>query len=492
MLISCGVADKPAAGTETNAETAGTGADGNVNSDGTNGDIMNSDGKDGSANVGGTNGSSNDTGTSDGKTVATGENDGANESGEGLPETLKDVTDTIPEHPLEWVEYGNSDGTYTKGSDIIEEEKKMDSLMESDIEDLPIVSAEDVAAYQGRSEGLYYYRHLNDTEKYLYGEIYGILDRMLDAVKVSTLDADLLGRVFLYVLYDHPEIFYVSGYNYIRYTVGDELKAIVLSGKYIFTPEERVEYTKAIDNYAARFVSSYQSVYPEGGDDYRKVKFAYEYVISTTEYVKDSPNNQNILSVMLNGASVCQGYAKTTQYLLKLLGIEATMVVGMTSKDSYHAWNLVKADGEYYYVDSTWGDASYSMGTDAGLSAADLEALNQISYDYLLVNDNMIKTTHMPTDINLMPVCSSLNDNYYVREKLWFSSVDDAQIKAAFDRAYAEGRKYVTLKMSEASVYVNMKNYLLVDQNLFNYLQGDVTSVTYAESPDRLYMIFWL
>ena len=483
MFVSCGMADKLATDTSavTNAATA-EGTENIANPDGANADGANSANANGADKNGdGTQGSVNDA-----------ENKDAANDDEGLPENLKEVTTEAPEHPLEWVEYENADGSYTKGSDIIEEGKTLNSFTESDVNNLPIIPVENVVLYQKRSEGLYYYRHLNDTEKYLYGEIYGILDQMLDSVKVSTLDTDLLGRVFLYVLYDHPEIFYVTGYNYSKYTSGDELKAIALSGKYIFTPEEKIAYLAAIDDYSSRFLATYKGVYPEGADDYHKVKFVYEYVIGTTEYVKDSPNNQNILSVMLNGASVCQGYAKTTQYLLSLLGVEATFVVGTTSKDSYHAWNLVKADGEYYYVDSTWGDASYSMGTDAGLSESDLAALNQISYDYLLVNDNLIKNTHMPTDINLMPVCSSLNDNYYVREKLWFTSVDDAQIRAAFDRAYSEGRKYVTLKMSEASVYVNMKNYLLVEQNLFNYLQGDVTSVTYVESPDRLYMIIWL
>lgn len=69
---------------------------------------------------------------------------------------------------------------------------------------------------------------------------------------------------------------------------------------------------------------------------------------------------------MYLGQAVCAGYAKAFVYILANLGVEAEFVTGYTY-DSYgkldlkerHAWNRVKLDGEYYYVDPTWGDPSY-------------------------------------------------------------------------------------------------------------------------------------
>ena len=55
------------------------------------------------------------------------------------------------------------------------------------------------------------------------------------------------------------------------------------------------------------------------------------------------------------GTSVCAGYAKAYLALLESAGMEAEYVTGNTTA-GYHAWNVVKIDGEWYHVDTTWDD----------------------------------------------------------------------------------------------------------------------------------------
>ena len=60
-----------------------------------------------------------------------------------------------------------------------------------------------------------------------------------------------------------------------------------------------------VEEYADKVISRC----PDGAGDYEKIKYVYEYLIKNNEYVPDSENNQNILSVVQNGETVCQGYA---------------------------------------------------------------------------------------------------------------------------------------------------------------------------------------
>lgn len=341
---------------------------------------------------------------------------------------------------------------------------------------------------QSKSENLYYYNLLGDDEKYLYGEILYILENMLHDQMLSVIDDKELDRVFQYVQNDHPEIFYVEGYSYVRYLLNDEVKALVLSGTYNMTRDEVLTSKEKIDQYTDDFLNNLRLELKENLDNYNVIKYTYEYVVLNTEYDLSAPFNQSIISVMDQGRSVCQGYAKTMQYLLSKAGIESTIVIGKVQNGTGHAWNLVKADGYYYYIDSTWGDASYTVSSDDEMI---LSAIPPVNYEYLLVTDEVIKETHYFDEPDIMPMCIATEDNYYVKEGLLFDSVDDEHLRLVFDKAYDAGDEYIILKMTDSSTYQSMWTYLLEKQNIFEYLRGR-NSVSYAESPEQCYMVFWI
>lgn len=348
---------------------------------------------------------------------------------------------------------------------------------------------EDLSAIKDREpfESEYYaYQQLSGEQKELYDNMYGALILRKEEVPLLTSDTDEIAFLFQCILNDHPEIFYVDGYAYTEYTLGNNLRKLTFSGTYCMD-EKQVAMNQALID---RYVEQCFAGMPLNLDEYGIVKYVYEYLIQHTEYDEQSPNNQNICSVFVDNRSVCQGYAKATQYLLQKAGVFATLVLGNVHNGEGHAWNLVQIDGEYYFVDTTWGDASYQVVEST--SSITSKQLPTINYDYLCVNTQQIQTTHYIDNVVPLPTCNSMRANYYVREGEYFTEVNETQLKEIFQKRYDRDEKYVTLKCASYEVYQQMRDYLIDKQMLFQYLNSADGKVSYTENESQYSMSFWL
>lgn len=354
------------------------------------------------------------------------------------------------------------------------------------LEDVEQAPAEAVDGLKEEQTQAFHYNRLSEPEQKLYGEILYILQEHLEDIQISTTDSEEVEKVFQCVLNDHPEIFYVEGYTLTRYALGEELKMMTLSGTYSMTPETIEAKKQLIDSYVNQCFASL----PTGeGSQYAIARYVYEYLIENTEYDAGAPDNQNICSVFITHRSVCQGYAKATQYLLQKAGIEATLIMGTVQNGEGHAWNLVKLDGENYFMDTTWGDASYQMTEGSVQNAGSLPPIN---YDYLCVTTGQLSKTHTIEEVVPVPVCTAMTDNYYVREGLYFTELSKDRITDVFARAYERQSSYVTLKCSSREIYEEIRRFLIEEQGIFEFLNPDTGTVSYAENVEQLDLSFWL
>lgn len=324
------------------------------------------------------------------------------------------------------------------------------------------------------NRGNYYFEHLDNEGKRLYAELYQITTQRGEKIKVSTMDVDRLGEVYQYLMADHPELFSVDGYVYTRYTQDGELIKLGYTARYLYDASEEKRRSALIEDAVAKILADA----PSDSDQFYKAKYVYDYIVNHTEYEIGAPDNQNICSVLLFGRSVCQGYAKTAQLLLNRLGIQTTLVTGtVTAGDTTngrHAWNMTRVNGREYFMDVTWGDGSFQQ-------EATMEGIEQtFNYDYLLDTTEDLMNTHTIGDLVEMPVCTHLEDNYYMRDGAYFTRVDEEQLKNLFAKAYAEGRTSLTIKCADEGIYNAMEQDLITDKKVFDYLDASSDSAAFA------------
>lgn len=187
-------------------------------------------------------------------------------------------------------------------------------------------------------------------------------------------------------------------------------------------------------------------------DEYVTVENIYNYVLDNCKYIENSKYNQDLRSALLYGDTVCMGYAKMFQFLCKLAGIECYTTIGRSSY-GMHAWNYVKVDGDYYWVDCTWDDGS--------------------AHRYFLTDDDTRFSNVQTTDFEYPQV-----DHVYGTVVQNISEYDEASIIEMIGKSFANGKniidlRFTTLEDADAcykllfsGVYRKLKKYYVFEDNM--------------------------
>lgn len=331
----------------------------------------------------------------------------------------------------------------------------------------------------------FYCQKLTEREQTIYREILQGVNGMEEMIRIHAAAEDDVGKIYEYLLYDHPELFWCAGNTSL--TIYDEYTE--LKPGYTCSSQEKEERQTQIDAAAQACLSGIDS----GASDYEKIRYVYEYIVNTVEYDESAPDNQNIYSSMVGKKSVCAGYSRMAQYLLGQMGIPCIYVIGEIEGQGAHAWNIVNCDGTYYQMDTTFGDPVF-LQEENGESVPS----GSINYDYLCCTDAEIMVDHTQWDEVEYPECTSDALNYYRMNGMYYDSFDSGELLQKMNDSVYAGEENFVCKFSDASVYSEARNPVINEllpqaaQNLASYYGLDSVSYTYAEDADHCRIaVFW-
>ncbi|MBA4319559.1 MAG: hypothetical protein C0412_14250, partial [Flavobacterium sp.] len=142
-------------------------------------------------------------------------------------------------------------------------------------------------------------------------------------------------------------------------------------------------------------------------------KNAFSYKTEKEREIKDKKFKLDLVSSTMNTKkTVCHGYAALMEYLFLKLGLESTIVFGNLRADpsqigempdvTNHAWNVVKIDNIWHFVDATLAAGFVSSKTN----------LFKFYFNdaYFFTNPERFFLNHYPTDEKWLFVAKSKKD----------------------------------------------------------------------------------
>jgi len=215
----------------------------------------------------------------------------------------------------------------------------------------------------------YAYNTLTEKEKKAYDIFEGAavsLSNKADFEELSLTKEELEKVVYAFDLYE-PLYSYVSLENCMVRGRNGIVKDVDMA--YYYDKSTHSKMTSAAVSEADKIIAK---VTPKMSD-YEVLKLFHDEIIKRCVYDKTAQNRNFMYGVLVEGRATCTGYAKTFQYLCNRVGIENTCVFGNAGGEG-HMWNMVKLDGEWYEVDTTWDDTTLD----------DFD--NEIFYEFFLVD----------------------------------------------------------------------------------------------------------
>ena len=165
------------------------------------------------------------------------------------------------------------------------------------------------------------------------------------------------------------------------------LCSFTVNGKDIeieWSVEKKTERIKAVEDFGNKVSSVISSLQLDKRSEPEIALLLYRWTAKNVKYFETDYNDKQIsaYNALMDGYTICYGFADTYNYLLRQTGIKAELLRGSRIGDNAeHGWSLVTINGKLYHCDPTW-----ERSTTGGNGLVFFGMTDRQRYEYLNKN----------------------------------------------------------------------------------------------------------
>ncbi len=354
-----------------------------------------------------------------------------------------------------------------------------------------------------------YYHSLTEADKDIYAELCTAIecfDYRAEFGKFSTAKEakemyDRVSEIYFSMIYEQPQYFWVDPYVCNYYLIegyGNRLSVLLNP----IADEAQIEQKKSeLNAKVSEIVTQAETM----ESTYEKVLYVYDEILKITEYdyelsemidetygTADEESDdatdisQTVYGCLVEGKTVCSGYALAFNLIMQELGYACGAVANREinsdseSERVSHVSNYCKLDGEYYYFDLTWDDTEFEEDL--------YKKYFDFSHSYFAITSEEFEETHEITEDAYAPEGTATEYNYFVYNDRYFEKYSYKAVKNSVSAQRENG--YIELKFGSYAELEKAKKDLIDNEKIFNIIKKDECTYVIPDVGAYMYVLF--
>ena len=238
------------------------------------------------------------------------------------------------------------------------------------------------------------------------------------------------------------------------------------------------------------YIQSLVALIDSTRDEFEKVKMAYDAVALLLDYdvegfTKHKVDSQQWSDILISRKAVCAGFANLFKQICDLLKIPCEKVHGYArgvykaspneSTSPNHAWNIVKIQDHWYFVDCTWGSGALNQNNVQHI----------YNTDWLFVKNNHFIYTHFPADSNYQLTQKKVSLEEFKKTP---------RLDPAFFEKYSLDSPFFSVNDIDSSFSIDLKKNLNANARIIFYDYKSNTEIKERsiskQNPEKISSIF--
>lgn len=215
-------------------------------------------------------------------------------------------------------------------------------------------------ADSGAFDTLYapYYAQLSKDEQIVYRQLYQAVTNCVEQFEPQAeISVQSLKKIALAMSYDQPQLFWWEGsFSYSSFEYKPDLP-VEVRPVYNDLATDLETHQKEFNAAAEQLLSGALAM--ERPQD--RELYIHDTLIRLVTYTDAAAYSQTAYSALVNHETVCAGYTRAFQYLMRKLDIPCYYCAGTAAEDESsqpqsHSWNIIQLKDSFYNIDITWDD----------------------------------------------------------------------------------------------------------------------------------------